>query len=145
MTARSMDKWVLATAVSKNESAGTAIVYRYVKEFEKGFVRAKQPARIIVEWRYNGEKGMPSIGERQRMDELEDALMPLQEDGFSTLSLVSTGNNLKEWIYYAQTEQGFLTRLNLALCSMPAFPIEIHTASDPGWQTYEQFASSVTQ
>ena len=136
---------VWATAISKNKSKETAIVYRYVKEFEKGFVRAQQPVRIIVTWKYFGEKGMPSVGERQRMDELEDALIPLQENGFSKLALVSTGDNLKEWTYYSQVEEGFLNRLNLALRSKPAFPIEINISRDPTWRTYDQFASGVKQ
>lgn len=136
---------VWATAVSRNESAGTVIVYRYIKEFRKDFARDKQPVRIIVVWRYQGEKGMPSPEERVRMDELEDALAPLQAREFSTLALVSTGNNLKEWTYYAQKEDEFFRRLNLALYSKTPFPIEIHAAPDPSWTTYESFAAGVKQ
>lgn len=67
---------VWATAISRNEAKGTAIIYRYVKEFPPGFVRNQQPDRIIVVWRYQGEKGMPSVEERDRMDDFEDALSP---------------------------------------------------------------------
>ena len=136
---------VWATAVSKNESAGTAIVYRYIKEFRKDFARDKQPDRIIVVWRYQGEKGMPSQEERGRMDELEDSLAALQAYEFSTLALVSTGDNLKEWTYYAQNEDEFLRRLNDALHAQQPFPIEIHASPDPQWTTYEKFATSVKQ
>jgi hypothetical protein len=134
---------VWATAVSKNESAGTAIVYRYIKEFRKDFSRSKQPDRIIVVWRYQGENGMPSLEERARMDDLEDALTPLQADGFSTLALVSTGDDLKEWTYYAQNEDEFFRQLNEALQAKKPFPIEIHTSPDPLWTTYEKFATGV--
>jgi len=136
---------VWATAVARNESVGTAIVYRYIKEFRKEFSRGAQPDRIIVVWRYQGDKGMPSLEERARMDELEDALTPMQEDGFSTLALVSTGDNLKEWTYYARNEDEFFRRLNDALRAKRPFPIEIHAAPDPSWTTYARFTTSVKQ
>lgn len=141
MSASNAQVW--ATAISKNESLGTAIVYRYIAELKADFERASQSCRIIVVWKYQGDKGMPSLAERARMDDLEDALAPLQEDGSSTLALVSTGDNLKEWTYYAKSEETFLTRLNLALRAKPAFPIEIHTAPDPTWTTYERFVAGI--
>lgn len=134
---------VWATAISRNEAKGTAIIYRYVKEFPPGFVRNQQPDRIIVVWRYQGEKGMPSVEERDRMDDFEDALSPLELAGFSTLALVSTGNDLKEWTYYTQAEDAFLKRLNAALRSKAAFPVEIHASPDPDWTTYERFLIGV--
>lgn len=136
---------VWATAVARNESEGTAIVYRYIKEFGKEFTRGEQPDRIIVVWRYQGDKGMPSLEEQARMDELEDALTPMQEDGFSTLALVSTGNNLKEWTYYARNGDEFFRRLNEALRTKQPFPIEIHAAPDPSWSTYAKFTAIVKQ
>ena len=134
---------VWATAISRNEAKGTAIIYRYVKEFPPGFVRNQQPDRIIVVCRYQGEKGMPSVEECDRMDDFEDALSPLELAGFSTLALVSTGNELKEWTYYTQAEDAFLKRLNAALRSKAAFPVEIHASPDPDWTTYERFLIGV--
>jgi len=71
---------------------------------------------------------------------LEDALESvLKQDGFATLALVSTGEGLREWTYYARYENEFMSRFNYAFAGMPAFPIEIHPAYDPGWEVYEQF------
>ena len=67
----------------------------------------------------------------------------LRKDGFATLALVSTGENLREWLYYAKSEDEFLDRLNLALVGLPTFPIDIHTASDPAWLNYERFKSGL--
>lgn len=78
------------------------------------------------------------------MDLMEDALEPLMEkDGFATLALVSTGENLREWTYYAKSEDEFMARLNKALAGKPAFPIEVHTATDPKWTMYEKFKAGV--
>jgi len=74
------------------------------------------------------------------MNILEDALEPVLSQGnFATLALVSTGEDLREWIYYAKSEDEFFSRLNYATAGMPKFPIEVHTAFDPEWGTYEQF------
>jgi hypothetical protein len=134
---------VWATAVSRNPGKGTAIVYRYIKELPQNFARSRQPDRVIVVWRYKGKKGMPSFEERKRMDDFEDALSALEKDGFATLAIVSTGDNLREWTYYTRAEDAFMQRLNVALRSKPSFPVEIHTSPDPGWTTYERFVVSV--
>jgi hypothetical protein len=66
---------------------------------------------------------MPSFEERQQMDELEDLLKPkVETGGLSTLVLVSTGENLREWIYYTRSEGEFM-QLNVALRGRPRHPI----------------------
>lgn len=89
---------------------------------------------------------MPSFDERERMDALEDALQPtLEKDGFATLALVSTGEDLREWTYYVKSKEEFVVRLNKALAGQSAFPIEIHSANDPTWGMYEKFRAGVRE
>ena len=77
---------------------------------------------------------------------LEDTLeSALEEEHFATLAMVSTGEGLREWTYYARSDNEFIARLNYSLAGMPAFPIEIHSASDPKWEVYEQFRTGVTK
>jgi hypothetical protein len=135
-----------AIATATNHSTGRVVIFRYVQTFGPGFTKQTQPDRVILAWKYESEKGMPSVKERQRMDELEDALAPLVEtEGFATLALVSTGEDLREWVYYARSQEEFLKRLNAALSGKPAFPIEIHADPDPSWTTYETFKSGVVE
>ena len=135
-----------ATAVSKHPTANRAIVFRFVRTFPAGFSRADQPDRIILTWRYRSETGMPSMVERQQMDKLEDLLLPIvNKERIATLVLVSTGENLKEWTYYAKSESAFLSRLNEALKGDPRFPVEIHAAPDPAWTTYERFRQGMKE
>jgi len=127
-----------ATAVSKNERDGATLVYRFAKEFAKGFRRSSQPKRVVIQWKYTGEKGKPSNSEIELMNQLEDALTPVvSTDGFATLAVVSTGNNLREWIYYTKSETEFLGRMNKALADKPRFPIQVVAAVDPKWSSYE--------
>lgn len=135
-----------ATAISKQETTGREIIFRYAKDFRDGFQKSNYPDRVILVWRYKSEKGMPSTSEREAMDLMEDLLEPLtQKSDQSVLALVSTGEDLREWTFYAKSEQQFLTALNKALAGRPPFPIEVHAAPDRRWSTYEQFRSGVRE
>ena len=135
-----------ATAVSSNSHNGRKIIFRYAEQLSPAFDRATQAVRVIIAWKYHSENGQPITQDHQRMILLEDALeSALEEDHFATLALVSTGEELREWTYYAKSENEFLARLNYALAAMPAFPIEIHSASDPNWELYEQFKMGVKE
>ena len=129
-----------ATAVSKQEGTGRAIVFRYAQGFKPEFQRSRFPDRVILVWRYRSESGMPSKQERESMDRMENQLVSLVDgSGNAILALVSTGEDLREWIFYAKSEEDFIAALNEALESEPASPIEIHAAADPQWSTYERF------
>lgn len=130
------------TIVTHNDDL--AIIYRYVDAFHDEWDLATQPDRIIIAWRYENPTGMPSPTEREQMEELEAALEPVvEEEGFATLALVSTGENLREWIYYTQSGEDFFNRLNTALADRPRFPIEIRSAPDPAWATYAAFMAAL--
>jgi hypothetical protein len=138
------DVTMWSTAISPNPHSGRKIIFRYAQELSAAFDRATQPVRIFIVWRYQSDKGQPESEEYQRMNCLEDSLNPvLSDDHFATLALVSTGEDLREWTYYAKSEDEFMARLNYALAGTPAFPSEIHTAFDPEWSTYEEFKKGV--
>jgi Family of unknown function (DUF695) len=104
------------------------------------------PFRIIIAWRYQSETGQPIAMEHKQMNQLEYLLEPVfSQNHFVILALVSTGEDLREWTYYAESEEGFMARLNFALDGTPAFPIEIHIASDSRWGMYEQFQAGVRE
>lgn len=133
-----------ATAISTNADNGRKIIFRYAEELSTSFDQARQPVRIIIVWKYVSESGQPVSEDHQRMNQLEDMLESvLKEDGFTTLALVSTGEGLREWTYYATSENEFMARLNYALAGIPSFPIEIHVAGDPNWDMYEQFKAGL--
>lgn len=135
-----------ATAVSTQAKTDRKIIFRYIKEFQPTFQRSTYPDRIIITWRYQSDSGLPSTSERTRMERLEDLLEPVTEKtGLATLVLVSTGENLREWIYYAQSEQRFFQALNTALAAESKFPIEIHAGRDASWKSYEEFRKGVRE
>jgi hypothetical protein len=144
--APSADAVEWATAISKHATNGREIIFRYVKDFRAAFVKSSLPDRVILAWRYESISGMPAKAERELMDLMEDVLAPVVEkSAFAMLALVSTGENLREWIYYAKSEQEFLEALNTALALRQRFPLEIHAAPDPQWSTYQRFREGVLE
>jgi Family of unknown function (DUF695) len=136
-----VDVW--ATAKSTRRSDGWLTVWRFAKELNPNFNRSSQPYRFIIVWKYQAERGIPVKEEHDRMNAMEHAL---DWDSFATLALVSTGDNLREWTYYARSEDEFMERLDEALADdMEEFPIEIHSAHDPEWSMYEEFRSGVVE
>jgi Family of unknown function (DUF695) len=145
-SAQSGDAVVWATAISKHANNGREIIFRYVKDFRTGFEKSSLPDRVIIAWRYESKSGMPATAEREAMDRMEDLLAPVVEKpGFAMLALVSTGENLREWIYYAKSEQAFLEALNTALARQQRLPLEIHAAPDSQWSTYQRFREGVRE
>ena len=133
-----------ATATSTNTNNGRKIIFRYAEQLRATFDRASQPIRVIIVWKYESDTGLPNAEDHQRMNLLEDTLQSaLEGDRFATLALVSTGENLREWTYYAKSEPEFMARLNDAFAGIPEFPIEIHIACDPNWDMHEQFKAEV--
>ncbi|HEU4777502.1 MAG TPA: DUF695 domain-containing protein, partial [Telluria sp.] len=75
---------------------------------------------------------------------LEDALAPVLEEGaFASLAIVRTGNDVREWIYYAKSQSEFQSRLNRALAEQAVYPIEILSENDAEWTAYENFTAGV--
>jgi len=143
-SSRSVQTW--ATAISTNATNGRKIIFRFAKDFSPSFDIASQPERIILVWKYDSDTGQPVSEEHRRMNLLEDFLEPaIAPESFATLALVSTGENLREWIYYASSSDEFIERLNSAFEGLPPFPIEIHTADDPTWSNYHEFKSQLVQ
>ena len=140
------DAQVWGTATSTNPNQHSSIVYRYLKDFAKGFDQTTRPDRFTLVWKYKSSNGMPARKDRERMDEMEALLGPvLETDGFATLVLVSTGQGQREWTYYAQAEKDVLPHLNKALSGKARYPIEIHTEADPQWRTYRKFRARVKE
>jgi hypothetical protein len=137
---------VWATATSVQKSTGRAIIFRYIKNLKPEFLRSKYPDRVIIVWRYQSDSGLPQVAERENMDRLEDLLHPKVElFSLATLALVSTGENLREWIYHTKSGDDFMAQLNFALGNEEPFPIEIHVAPDPESKLYEDFRMGVRE
>ncbi|WP_143811012.1 DUF695 domain-containing protein [Paraburkholderia piptadeniae] len=133
-----------STATWENPSGGRTIIFRYVRDSVDNATRLSQPTLCRLVWRYESGTGMPDIEQRERMDELEDALaLAIEADGFASLVLVSTGDCRREWAYYAGSREDLVSRLNRGLSGHPRYPIEIFVSQEPDWETFDDFKKRV--
>ncbi len=138
----SPDVEVWATAIARNSTNSRVIIFRYAKQLNSSFDKSAQPHRIIIAWKYRSDSGQPNYDDHRDMNTMEDALEKvLKGSRIATLALVSTGENLREWTYYAESEDVFMERLNQAFEGLALLPIEIHTEHDPTWAMYARFRS----
>jgi hypothetical protein len=80
------------------------------------------------------------------MDRMEDLVSSrLVPTGTAALVLVSTGEGVRRWIYYAKSEEAFATQLKLALAQAPRFPVELHVAEDREWSSYKAFRQALQE
>lgn len=135
-------EWALTT--SKNPATGRVTIFRYIKVFTPDFKQADLPVKVILSWTYTGSNGQPLGLESESMNAFEDLLEPvIGEDGFATLALVSTGDDLREWTYYAKSQDEFMKRLNRAQTKQSPYPIDVHAVRDANWSAYKEFLSKV--
>lgn len=133
-----VDSWKLLR--STHPDTQRSILFRYAESFREGFKRSELPHRVVLVWRYETPSGMPSPAARKLMDQLEDRLIDLIDvPGESVLVLVSTGENLREWIFYVRSSERFLDALNGRLGEGDKHSLDVHAADDSSWTTYQTF------
>jgi hypothetical protein len=137
------DGKIWATATATRPSDGRVIVYRFIQEYSPTFDRSKYPIRVTLSWKYSSETGMPSVPERESMDKLEDQVGPQLKPPVASLALVRTGNNLRQWTFYASSEATFRRKLEQALKAGTPHTFEVEATPEPRWETYEQFVQGV--
>jgi hypothetical protein len=135
---------VWSTAVATRPSDGHRIIHRYRSEFGSSFKRSAYPDRVVIAWRFKSGNGMPSAADVEAMDRMEDLLAPhVEQTSLAILALVSTGEGLREWVYYTKSQSEFMAKMNEALQGRPRLPVEIDLWKDPQWTRYEEFVRSV--
>ena len=123
-----LGEWAIATAEFEE---GTAI-FRVRTDTPSEPNADQYTHAVVIRWEYGAdENGMPDSVTKEAMDLFEDYTAPLQESGKGFLVLVSTGLELREWVYYAKSTNEFMDAFNGLLAGKPRFPIEITFLDDP--------------
>jgi hypothetical protein len=132
------ESWSLATA----EDDGKPLLFR-IRNQPPPFARKDQfPHLLAVSWSYEpaDESGMPSDDEHARMNELEDLLVAALEDAMQAfLTVIVTGNGVREWQWYARAPERAMELVNESLGELEPFPVEFSIQDDPEWSGYERF------
>lgn len=123
-------------SVGKAQIQGKPVIYKFMNEFPDEVTRRRIPWLTVVSWKYDGgaRNGMPPEPINESMIKLEDGLETIEGRGRLYFDVYSaTGNNLKEFVFYIADRDKFMSNLNDALNSHPAYPIEINFYKDTEW------------
>ena len=86
---------------------------------------ARKFAAIEISWSYESNTPFPKTRDNEQMLEFERPLAELAGGNrYSELARVSTGNGVKEWLFYSSNQHRFEDRMNSRLKSHPAYPID---------------------
>ena len=132
------DSWSVGTG----EDNGKPLIFR-IRNQAPSFAEKKAfPHLLAVCWQYESpnDQGMPSQEDAERMSELEDLLEPAFEGSRQAfLSVIVTGNGVREWQWYARNPDEVIKLVNATLSELEPFPVEFSFQDDPEWQGYLQF------
>ena len=130
--AANLGQWAMMTVESDQGAALFRV--RLDRPADPNIVQYDQS--VIIRWPYSSdETGFPDLPTREAMDSFEEAIADLYtNNGVSYLMLVTTGMNLKEWLYYATDTDEFMRRFNEILADEPMYPLEIHFVEDATWE-----------
>lgn len=132
------DQW----SVAEGRDGDMPLIFR-VREIPDTLDRSTYPHLIAIQWKYQAiGQGMPNPQTLKQMDQMEELLIQqLETKQDAILTVIVTGNGLRELQWYARSPEAMMTGLNKALSKLPPLPIEISGEEDPGWEAYENFRS----
>jgi hypothetical protein len=136
------DSW----SVDTGEDDGKPLIFR-IRNKPPSFAQKKTfPHLLAVSWQYESpnEQGMPSQDVAEHMSQLEDLLEPAFEGARQAfLSVIVTGNGVREWQWYARTCEEVMELVNETLGQLEPFPVEFSFQDDPEWEGYTRFLEIV--
>lgn len=132
------DTWHMATG----EDDGKPLIFR-IREHAPSFASKAAFCHLLaVNWQYepSNDQGMPSQIDVDRMTQLEDLLRPAFEGAKQAfLTVIVTGNGVREWQWYAQDPDAVMKLVNQALGEQEPFPVQFSFQGDPDWEGYTRF------
>ena len=129
-------------AIAEAQDDGKPLIFRIRSRKPSGVAPARYRHLIGVSWPYEpwNESGMPAQDQVAGMQLLEDLLQPaLEGPGQAFLTVVVTGNGVREWQWYSRDAGETMALVNKALSNHEPFPVEFSVQDDPKWQGYFRF------
>lgn len=131
------DPWV----VGERMIDGRPFIVRMREIPPFGIDTREYPFLISIRWRYEEEgSGLPPEELHQRMGMMEERLDRLERAGTGYMMVTTTGENEKEWFWYARDVKAFMSGVNEALKETPGLPLSFEGSEDPEWNAFGNFA-----
>jgi len=130
--------------MAKGEDEGKPLLFRIRAAAPHYATKKGYPKLLAITWRFdpNANNGMPLPDVVERMQQLEDLLDPAFADARQAfLTVVATGNGVREWQWYAKDANAVMGLVNQTLGELDPFPVQFSFQDDPGWLGYARFLS----
>lgn len=133
--------WWTAPTESEN---GRLIMVTGRKDIDKFRTNGRFKIRIEVTWKYAGDaNGMPDKETSALMEEVQDTLQnAFTKDPVAVLTGIFTGDDQRDWVFYATSTHIFGKKLNEVLAPYPLLPLTIYTENDPDWVEYDEMSEA---
>lgn len=132
------DLWTIATG----QDGDKPLIFR-IRNKAPSFARKSDfPHLIAVSWPYESlrDNEMPSQDVVEQMDQFEELVeTALERARQAFLSVVVTGNGVREWQWYSRDPNETMELVNEALAGCDPFPIQLSLEEDPEWEGYSRF------
>lgn len=128
--------------IAQGEDEGKPLIFRVRQERPEGISTDKYQHLLIVSWNYEpwNETGMPAQDQVTEMQFLENLLRAaLEGPKQSFLTVVVTGNGVRELQWYSRDRAETMALVNKALSNHDPFPIQFIFQEDKAWEAYERF------
>lgn len=142
----SFDPDAFAWTVASKGLETDAPSFLRICQIPKDFARSNYPERIHIYWTMArpDHSGLPTPEESQMLQSFEDRLTrAVLPDKHAVLVVTATSEGVREYLFYAKDVEGFMLRLQDMPHPHGRYPIELEQESDPGWSSYNRFASGL--
>lgn len=136
------DNWW--TAPAESEETGRTILVTGRRDVAKFRSNPRFKIRIEVTYRYTPTpSGMPTDDEAKTLEQVQELLeAEFRRDPVAVLTGIFTGDDKRDWIFYATSTHIFGRKLNEALADLPVLPITVYCENDPDWQEYTEMSQA---
>ncbi len=130
------------TYPSESRENGATVIVTLRTDVEKFRDNPRFKYRLTVDWPYQGDaSGMPDEATSQLMEQATDLLAEaFRKDPVAVLTEISTGDNLRQWVFYTLSLAIFSKKINEALAPLPPLPLAFDSEEDPDWASHDDTA-----
>jgi hypothetical protein len=129
-------------AIAEGADNGKPLIFRFRNRKPVGVATEVYRHLIAVSWPYesHNEGGMPPQDQFSEMQLFEDLLRSaLEGPGQAYLTVIVTGNGVREWQWYSRDPAETMALVNKALSNHDPFPVQFTIQDDPDWEAYGRF------
>lgn len=127
-------------AIGERYEGDKPVLYRVRQAVPDGIFIKDYPYLLSILWEYeidSNRSGMPSDEQNNQHVAFDDALDQIDNKGTGTLMVAVTGNGRKEWIWYVNDPDVWLSGLQECLQGHPVYPLDIQKSDAAGWETWK--------